>query len=160
MEAFFMEKATVKSAIDPVDLNDGANTGARIDMSKCRRVTFVLFAKAGTAPSSHTVSFQQHDAASAGNSVALSIDSPYFHKLDAATYFTKVQPSAAASSFDIDALVIDAKFVAVFEVLAEQLTDGYKWASMNVTDAGGAQLGACLAICHDMKDLPSYSVVV
>lgn len=160
MEALLMEKMTVKSIIDPVDLNDGTNTGARVDMSKCRRVTFVLVAKAGTTPSSHTVSFQQHDAASAGNSAALSIANPYFHKLDAETSFTKVVPGAAASSFDIDTLVADAKFVAVFEVLAEDLSSGYKWASLNLTDAGGAQLGACLAICHDMKEAPAYSVVV
>lgn len=160
MEKLFMEKCTVKSAISPVDLNDGANTGNRIDMSKCRRVTFVFDVKAGTTPSSHTVSFQQHTVASSGTPANLSIDNPYFHKLDTATEFTKVVPGAAASSFDIDTLVGDAKFMAVFEVKAEDLTDGYRWVSCNLTDAGGAQLGACLAICHDMKDEPAYGTAV
>ena len=159
MEAYFMEKSTVKALIGPVDLNDAATTGLRVDMSKCRRVTFVVIAAAGTTPNSHTVSFQQHTVASSGTPAALSLSGPYFHKADTATEFTKVDPTEAAS-FDIDGLVVDAKFIAVFEVLAEELTDGYRWVSCNMADAGGAQLGTVLAICHGMKDGPAYSVPV
>lgn len=158
MEALLMEKAIVKATTGPIDLDAGTNTGGRFDMSKCKRVSFIAVVAAGTTPSSHTFSFQQHDAASAGNSAALSIGNPYFHKLNAATYFTKVEPTAA-SSFDLDTLVGDNKFIVVFEVLAEDLTDGYKWVSMNITDAGGAQLGTVLAIGHEM-DKPAYSAVV
>lgn len=160
MEQFLMEKATVKAAINAIDLDAGANTGARIDMKLFRRVTFVLFASAGTSPSSHTVSFQQHDAASAGNSANLSISNPYYHKVDSATEFTRVVPSAAAASFDIDSIVGDTKYMVVFEVLAEDLTNGYRWASMNLSDAGGAQLGAALAICHEAKEKPGYAIPV
>lgn len=159
MEAFLMEKMTAKVIVQPVDLNDGANTGLRVDMSKCKRVSFICIADAGTTPSSHTFSFEQHDAAAAGNSAALSIGNPYYHCLNSATVFTKVVPGAAASSFDLDTLVGDNEYVVVFEVLAEDLTDGYKWASINLTDAGGAQLGTILAICHGM-DKPAYEVAV
>lgn len=158
--AFLMEKMTVKSIISPVDLNDGANAGNRVDMSKCSRVTFVLDVKAGTTPGSHTVSFEQHTVASSGSPLALTTANPYYHKVDSATYFTKVVPGAAASSFDIDTLVGDTKFMAVFEILSEELADGYRWVSLNLTDSAGAQLGACLAICHGMKEMPSYDVIV
>lgn len=154
-----MEKATVKAIIGPVDLNDAANTGLRVDMSKCKRVTFVVVAAAGTTPSAHTATLKQYDAASSGNSADLSVENPYFHKVDAATVFTKVVPGAAAAAFDIDTTVGDTKFIAVFEVLAEQLTDGYRWVGLNLSDAGGAQLGAVIAICHGM-DKPAYGTAV
>lgn len=159
-EALFMEKNIVKVSTQPVDFNAGANTGARFDIQKFKRVAFLIVCDAGTTPSSHTVSFQQHDAASAGTSVALTIDTPYFHKVDTATAFTKVVPPALASSFDIDTIVGDTKFVAVFEVLQEQLTDGNRWVSCNVTDAAGAQLGTVLAIGHNGVELPAYAAVV
>ena len=160
MEAFLMEKATVKSIISPVDLDAGANTGNRVDMSKCRRVTFVLDVKAGTTPSSHTLTIEQHTVASAGTPLALAVDNPYYHKLNAATEFTKVVPTVATDSYNIDTLVGDAKFMIVFEVLAEQLAEGYRWVSVNLTDAGGAQLGACLAICHEVHNAPAYGTAV
>lgn len=159
MEKFLMEKATVKAIIGPVDLNDAANTGLRVDMSKCRRVTFIIVAAAGTTPNSHTVALKQHTVASSGTPANLSVDNPYYHKVDSATEFTKVVPSSAAASFDIDAVVGDTKFIAVFEVLQEQLTDGYRWVSCDLTDSGGAQLGTVIAICEGM-DKPAYGTAV
>ena len=161
-EALLLEQMIAKSSTDPVDLDAGANTGARFDMQKFDRVTFFILAAAGTAPTNHVVSFQKHDAAVAGNSAALEIESPYFHKVGAATEFTKVVPSAPASSFDIDALVGDSKFIAVFEVLAEELDadSAYRWVSLNIADVGGAQLGAVLAIGHNAKEKPAYSKAV
>ena len=160
MESLFMESHTVKVSTQPVDLNTGANSGARVDMSKSQRVAFLIVADAGTTPNSHTVSLQQHDAASGGTSAALSIDNPYFHKVGVATEFTKVVPGAEASSFDIDAVVADGKFVAVFEVLQEDLADGNTHVSCNVTDAGGAQIGCVIAIGHGMRNLPAYEVAL
>lgn len=160
MEAMLMETRTVKSIIGPVDLNTGANTGERIDMKNVKRVTFVITAAAGTTPSSHTVSFEQHTVASAGTPLALTIDNGYYHKVDTATSFTRVAPTGTkASSFDIDSVVGDTKFMAVFEVLAEDLTDGYRWLSLNMTDSGGAQLASVIAIVDHMSH-PAYSQVV
>lgn len=157
MEAYLMEKGTVAMSTVPVDLNGGANAGARISLAKARRCSFIIVAGAGTTPSSHTVSFQQHDAGTAGNSKALSHANPYWHKVSTATEFTKVVPGAAASSFDIDTIVGDTKFVAVFEVLAEDLdrNNDYNYVSCDVTDSGGAQLGAVVALLHEM-DKPAY----
>jgi hypothetical protein len=160
-EKLFMEKAQIKVTTYPVDLDAGANTGARVDMQHFKRCTFLIVAGAGTTPSSHTVSFQQHDAASAGTSANLSIDNGYFHRVSTATYFTKVAPTGtAAASFDIDTVVGDTKYVAVFEVNQEDITDGNRWISCNLTDAGGAQLGTIIAICHNCDQAPAYSLVV
>lgn len=159
-EALFMEHCLPKVIGGPVDLNDAAVTGARFDMQKFKRVVFILAAAAGTTPSSHTISFEQHTVASAGTPAALAIASPWFHKVNAETAYTKVELSVAASSFDIDAVVGDTKFVAVFEVLQEELTDGYRWISANLTDSGGAQLGCLLAIGFNGTEAPVYGKVV
>ena len=159
-EALFMEKATVKAVIGPVDFNTAANTGERIDMRMFKRVTFVCVLAAGTTPDSHTFTLRQHDAASSGNSADLVSDNPYFHKVNAATSFTKVVPGSAAAAKDIDTVVGDTKFIAVFEVRQEELTDGYRWVSVDATDSGGAQLGCVIAICHEAVSKPAYSQVV
>lgn len=160
MEQCFLEKFVVKSSTVAVDLNTVANVGAYIDMKDAKRITFIMDVAAGTTPSSHTVSFQQHTVGSAGTPADLTIDNGYFHKADTATYFTKVAPTGTkAASFDIDSVVADAKFMAVFEILAEDLTDGYRWVSCNVTDAGGSQMGSVLAIVEP-KTKPAYTRAV
>jgi hypothetical protein len=80
--------------------------------------------------------------------------------VDTATVYTKVTPSAKASSFNIDTIVGDAKFIAVFEVLQEDLTNGNQWISCDVTDSGGSQLGAVIAIGHNASEEPAYSQAV
>lgn len=155
-EAMFMERFLPKVIVQPVDLNGGANTGERFDMQKFKKVAFIIVADDGTTPSSHTVSLEQHTVASAGTPAALPIANAWFHKVDAELAFTKVVPSSAAASFDIDSVVGDTKFVAVFEVNQEDLTDGYRWVSLNLTDAGGAQIGAVIAIGFNATEKPAY----
>ncbi len=159
MEKLLMEKAVVKVCVAAVDLNTGANTGERINMKGVKRVSFYCFAAAGTTPSSHTFSFQQHDAATAGNSANLTIASPYYYKVDTATYFTKVEPTAGYT-FDLDTVVGDTKYELVFEVLAEEVGESYQWVSINQTDSAGAQLGAIVAICEGLDSLPGYTKAV
>lgn len=161
-EALLMEQAQLKVIGGPVDLNTAALTGARFDMKLFNRVTFIVIAAAGTAPDSHTISLQQHKLAAAGTPADLAIDNPWYHQIDAADKFTKVVPTAKASSFDIHALVDDEKFVAVFEVLAEDLNrdEDYRYVSLNLTDTNGAQLGTVLAIGHNAKEKPAYEKVV
>jgi len=157
MEAMFLEKYVIKSSTVAVDLNAGANSGARIDMKNAKRVVFLIDAGAGTTPTGHVVSFQQHTAASGGTTTNLTIDNGYYHKVDAATVFTKVEPTGTkAASFDIDAIVGDTKFMAAFEVLAEDLTDGNRWVSCNIADVGGAQLGSVIAVVEHCY-LPAYA---
>lgn len=162
MEAFLMEKAQVKVVTGPIDLDAGANTGARVDMQKFKRVAFVVSAAAGTTPNAHLHTLRQHDAATAGNSKDLSVANPYYHKVNTATEFTRVVPSAAAAAYDLDTLVGDNKYVVVFEVLQEQLdvANGFRWVSLDTADVGGAQLGVVLAICHEAQSKPAYGLVV
>lgn len=161
-EAFFMEENTVKVGSGPIDLDAGANTGARVDMALFDRVAFLVILAAGTTPSAHLHTLRQHDAASAGNSKDLSVMNPYYYKLNASTSYTKVEPTVAAAAYDLDTLVGDNKYVVVFEVLAEQLdlANSYRWVSLDTTDVGGAQLGTVVAIPRNAKEKPAYEKVV
>lgn len=159
MEAFLLEKKIVKSIIGPVDLNTAANTGLRVDMKNLKRVSFICILGAGTSSSAHGFALKQHSVASAGTPVALSVGNPYFHKIAAATSFTEVSPSAAADTYDLHSILGDDIAIVVFEVLAEQLSEGNRYVSLDITDSGGAQLGSVIAI-GDSEFAPAYSQVV
>lgn len=157
MENMLLEKANIKAIIGPVDLNTAANTGLRMDMAKYRRVTFLVILDTGTTTTTHSFALKQHTVASSGTPAALSVDNPYYHKVNTATAFTKVQPTVAADTYDLHSLLASTKGIVAFEVLAEQLTNGYRWASIDVADTGGAQLGTVIAIGHEADDKPAYA---
>lgn len=152
-----MEKHNLKPVAVPTDIIGGL-TGARIGMAKGDRVAFVCQMGDSTGATVQ-LSLQQHDAASAGNSKALSIDNPYYHKVAAATVFTKVVPGAAASTFDVSALFANDEGLVVFEVLGEQLDvdGGYAWVSLNAAAAGVAKILAAVYVQSDCRQLPAYS---
>lgn len=156
MESFKLEKEVMKVVAGPVDLNTAAITGARVDFSKAKRILFLVVLGAGTATTDHVFTLKQHDAAAAGTSYDLEVANPYFHKIGAATVFTKVDVSVAAAAYDLHALLANSAAVVAFEVLPEQLRSDCRWVSMNVTDSGGAQLGTVIAI-GDAVFLPAYS---
>lgn len=159
--AFLMEKQTLKQVVGPVDLNTAAVTGNRVSMKNATRVAFIIALGAGTSTSAQTFTLRQHDAASAGNSKDLSVDNPYYHKIAAATSFTKVQPGSAAAAYALHASLADDVAIVVFEVLAENLdiANGYAWVSVDTADSGGAQLGSIVAVVDEAL-LPAYDKVV
>lgn len=159
MEKFLAEDKVLKAVVGPVDLNTAAVTGARVNIAKAKRVTFVAVLGAGTSTTAHTFTLRQHTAASSGTSADLSVDNPYYHKIGAATLFTKVEPGSAAAAYNLHSLLADSASIVVFEVLAEQLTEGYGWVSVDTADSGGAQLGVVLALV-DTDFVPAYSAVV
>lgn len=159
MEKFLAEDKALKAVVGPVDLNTAAVTGARVSIKNAKRVTFVCVLAAGTSTTTHGFTLRQHTAASSGSSADLSVDNPYYHKVGAATVFTKVTPGSAAAAYDLHALLADSASIVVFEVLAEQLTDGYGWVSVDTADSGGAQLGTILALV-DTEFKPGYALAV
>ncbi len=149
MEASIMERLSVAIALAPVDLNDGANTGLRIDLRGAKKVAFVVACGDSTAAVTN-FTINQHDAASSGNSKACAILNPYFYKAGVpptAAVFTKVTATVAASNFVPTALASDPGLI-VFEVNAEDLDrdNGYGWVSLSLIDATAAKLGAVIAL--------------
>lgn len=162
MEGYFMEKNTVKGIGGPVDFNTAAITGNRVDMSKCKRVAFIIMLAAGTTTTTHGITFRQHNAASAGTSKDLLSLNPWWHKVGAAQVFTKVQPTVASATIDAHAIVGDNASFIVCEVLAEDMdTNGaFTHVSVDVADSGGAQLGAIIAIPGGLDFGPGYEQAV
>ena len=157
---FLLEQLVAKTITAPVDLNTAANTGARVDMKGVKRVTFIAILAAGSSTTAHTFTLKQHTVASSGTPANLSVDNPYYHKIGAATSFTKVDPQgSAAAAYDLHSLLADSAAIVVFEVLAEQLTEGYRWVSLDTTDSGGAQLGCVIALA-DADFNPAYDAAV
>ena len=158
-ECLLLEKMIPKQIVVPVDLNTAANTGLRFDMQKFKRVTFLVNLAAGTTTTTHTFSLKQHTVSSAGTPAVLAVANPYFHKIGAATEFTKVEVETEADSYDLHALLGNAVALVAFEVLAEDLTQGYRYVSLDIADTGGAQIGSCIALGHN-GDLPAYDKAI
>lgn len=159
MEAFLLEKMNGANGLVPVDLNTGANTGLRISMKGNKRITFLVNMGASTAAVTD-FTLQQHNAATAGTSKALSVANPYFKKTSAVTVWTKVVPSAAASNFVPTDFASLAGQIA-FEVLAEDLdVEGdFAWASLDIADSTAAKIGSVVAIVEP-KSKPGYAVAL
>jgi len=156
MEAYLMEKMNMKQTAI-ADIHAGI-TGDRISLDGVKRVTFLIAVGAGTAATAFAAGLLQHDAASAGVSKALSISNVYYHKVGLATSFTKVAPSVAANSYDLQVDLGDNVALIAFEVLAEDLdrTNGFSHVSCDLSGAGtGTRQGVIIGIIDDNYK-PSY----
>lgn len=160
-EAYLLEKVLAKQVAGPVDANTAAITGARFDMKGFDRVAFLVSLAAGTTTSAHLFSLKQHNAASSGTSKAVAVTNPYYHKIGAATSFTKVDVTVAEDEYDLHSILADSASMVVFEVLAEDLdvNNGFRWVSLDIADSGGAQLCSVVAVGHNCKSLPAYEIV-
>ena len=158
MEGFLSEYKGVKQAGVPASLLGAALTGARINLEKNERIAIIV-SMGDSVGATTNFSFQQHDAASAGNSKALSVDNAYYHKVAGATVSTKVVPGAAASSFDLSALFVADEGIVVFEVLAEDLdvANGYDHISFDVADTIAAKIVSVVYMTNGSRFLPAYA---
>lgn len=142
----FSENVIPKVVVAPVDWNTAAVTGGRVDMKDLEKVVFLVVLNSATSRTAVTLDFDQHTVVSAGSPVALNITNKYYHKIGAATVFTEVEPTVAEDEYDLLSLVGDSAAVLVFEVHSADLTDGYRWVSVNTADSGAAGIGTIVAL--------------
>lgn len=159
MNQFLMETKQIVAAMDPVDLNTAAITGARVKLAKFDRATILIALGDSTAA---TVEFtlKQHNAASGGTTKDLSLVNPYYKKAGAATVFTKVEPTTAAAVYDLSSDFAGEPGLVAFEVLSDQLDveGGFYWISLNIADSAAAKIGSALYILGDERYKPAYEV--
>lgn len=160
MEKFLAEARVPKQVIGPVTLNGGV-TGARVDMRNAKRVTFIVSVGTSTSATALALTLTQYNAASSGTSKACAISNPYYHEVNTATSFTRVDPGAATSTFDLFSLIGDSKAVVIFEVLAEDLdvNNDFGWIGLDAGTTGVTKIGSVVALV-DTALKPSYSQVV
>ncbi len=144
----------ITNGLSIVDLNTGANTGLFINMKNAEICTFVFFAAAGTAGADLVFDLQESTALSGGTTQDLDIITDWFKKeettLDGDETWTRVSQSAG-SEVTVTDTGADVQQIYVFEVLASQLSDGFKYLSLNVADASQAKIGGILAIMSSLK---------
>lgn len=142
----------IAKCVVPIDLSTGAKTGTRVHLKDYEGVAFVYVADIGTADEDVDLDIQQHNVATAGSPLDLDVVTQWWSKRDATALDNTEQwtkhTQAAASEVDLGATEGEAEIIAVVEVLADQLSDGYEWVSCNTTDSGTTtgKLGTVIAI--------------
>ena len=152
MEKLFAEGNLIKSGGIPKDTNASPLVGERIAMSESYRMAIIVEFDAGATDLA--IAFQQHDAASAGNSKAIVIANPVYEKLDTATKFSE-------TSIWLDASANAVRGIVVFELLSEELdrANGYGFISCDVTAAAAvAKVVSMKYISANPRLEPAYSV--
>ena len=154
-DAYALGKAfDISNALSIVDLNTADNTGLMVNMKNAAVCTFVFFGDAGTAGADLVFDLQESNALSGGTTRDLEIITDWFKKeettLDGDETWTRVTQSAA-SEVTVTNTGADVEQIYVFEVRAEQLSDGYEYLSLNIADSTQAKIGGVLAILSGLK---------
>ena len=160
MEGYLVNSVTQKQLAAPADANASAVTGSRIKLEKGFKVAIVISMGDGAAGVTD-FTLQQHDAASAGNSKALTIGvGSYYTKVASATSFTKVD-FTSTSNFVPTVFAADEGII-IFEVLAEDLdvNNSFGWISCNIADSTAAKIFSGVYHLHDVRNVPAYELTV
>lgn len=151
-------KFNVAVGFAPVDMQTAGNTGKRVSVKDAASVTILLIKAAGTAGDDPVLTLKQHTANTAGTSANLVAIDHYYLKdavaLAGTEAWTKVTQTAAATITDPGGAGTSAEHqqIVAIEVNVDDLTDGYKYISLDVADVGGnAQLGTVVYLLHDLK---------
>lgn len=142
-------------AATPVDLTTSGATGARLHLTHYGGVAIVFYRGTGTADDNPTISVREHDANTGGNSQDLAVVTHWYQKkastLDGSQTWTEETESTATSDLT-DTEWDDAnESIAVVQVEATALSDGFEWISADIDDdVGSSQLGAVLYIPYDL----------
>ena len=145
--------AQIVPVIEPVDLDDGANSGDWINMRDFESVTFIVTMGAGTAANDPTITLQEAQDNSGANSQNLAVIDEVFEKQAASALtgvgvFTKQTQTAAATY--TNGTSGEQANLWVVHVRKEEMSinDDYTHLTININDVGAAKLGAVIAILH------------
>lgn len=158
------EAHNFKQAFETKDLNGAATTGARVKLDQSERCSLVLSLASSASAGAVIANLKQHDAASGGNTKALSVANSYFHKVGAATSFTKVEQSSASDTVDAGATFGTDGGILIVEVLDSDLdvNGGFAWFSVDLddyADAAGRLAGGVYEL-HGLSKQPGYGLDV
>ncbi len=139
------------------NLSAGANTGLRIDLSRATTCTFAVLVDAGTAGDDLILTLREHTAASGGTSQNLAIITEYFKQsettLDGDEVWTRITQAAGATTADATGTTAEEENFFVVEVRHDQLSDGFRWISLDMPDLGsaGTKFGGAIAILSGLR---------
>lgn len=148
------DRFNIGSVTVPTDAVAGAITGGRNNLSDYEGVSFVIVSAAGSTDITD-LDLQEHNASTGGTSQDLDIVTAMFYRsettVDGDELWTKWTQSAASEVTNIGAA--SEELVAVLDVRADQLSDGFKYVSLNVPDLGtnGTRFIAIVPILWGLK---------
>ena len=149
----------IASVVAPVDLSGGAQTGKRIHLREGTGCAFVYFADAGTAGEDVDLDVQQYNVSTGGTAKDLDVVTHFYSRrattLDNSEKWVK-STQTAASEVDLGDDEGENQVLAVVEVHASQLDDGYQWVSCNTNDSGSTtgKLGCIIGIVWMIQGKP------
>ena len=160
MEALLLDKCAVKAEV-PVDMNTAAFVGARVAMKDAIKLAIIVN-MGDSVGAVVDFTLKQHNASVGGTSKALSIMNPYFKKAGAATAFTKVVPTVAASNYVLSADFAAEEGVVIFEICPEDLDveGNFTHVSIEAADSTAAKLMSVVHVAHKVKVMPAHEVAL
>jgi hypothetical protein len=158
----FFDLHTVKPAFYPVDLNAAAITGERIGLINGQKVTVIVTLADSLTGGAVDITLKQHTAASAGSSKVLSVARPYYTKVGAATKFTKVEPTVAASNYVFSSAFDTDPGQIAFEIESQDLDrdNAYTHFSIDLADGAVARIASAIYILSEVRSGPAYDIDV
>jgi len=159
MGAKLLERLQIQPVMAPVDLNDGATTGAYVSLKNYESCLCVLVCGDGTAGSDLSISMYQATAvAGTGAKVLNCLETGRIYVKTAGTWALvaaigqwteETQATADETYTDTDSG--EEVQIWAFEVKASDLdvTNGFDCIRMDIADPGAAKLGAALYILGD-----------
>lgn len=129
--------------IGTVNLNTGANTGKNISLQECEGIGVLVFKSASGTTDDIAVDLQEVDAYG-GTARDLDIITNYWTKSETTLDNDEawvLTTQTAASEITAIAGTAEKEIMLYFEVLADQLSDGYTHIAVNVPDLGATDTG-------------------
>ena len=140
------------------DVEAGIQTGARLHMRNYGGVAIVGYFGAVSAGTDTLIfDVNEHDAATSGNTQELDVVTQVYIKfettLDGDEQWTRVTQSAASEITLTGATYASTQVLAVAEVDAGDLSDGFQWISVIQADpgSGGTRPGCYFYIPYELK---------
>lgn len=139
----------------PVDTQSGNITGKRIFMGGASGCLILVNKAAGTANDDPAFTLKQYTAYTSGTTADLACITRVMTKQETALDNDEswtINTQAAAATWTGNSTSAESQMLIVFQVGADQLSDGYGWIGLDLADTGsaGAQLASAVYILYDL----------
>ena len=126
---------------------------ARVKLDKAFNLAFTCLIE-NSAGGNVTLTMEQHDAAAAGNSVALNFYNRVYYKKSSDTEY-QVEEATGQATVDLTNYFSGETGIVIVEVLASDLADGNSYANLKLAAAGAAKEVSITSLLRHTKNNPA-----
>lgn len=138
------EQAHVVSILAPVDINGSAQTSDYFNLKNAGHVDIIL--TLGVTGAASTVTIEESDDSSGSNTTAIAFD--YYAETTAAGDTLGSRTAATTAGF---ATSTNNGIIYVISIDASQLTDGYPYLVLKMSDPSAATLASAVAVLSGFR---------